>query len=200
MQSRAHGKRWQILSPYCRLLPTGGTLSAVLAGLLLGCGGGASGPDTSSSDPQSDSPAPSSPVPGDPTPSAPTPSAPTPSILPPAGETPELDTVTSVYLRLRNTSSMSFDTILVRVDKTIDFGALPAGKDSEYLPADGSYSYAYIEGSTGETRFVARPDDYVGEQMLGPGYYTYSLSAGLNPETSNSGWLGILLSKDPRPY
>jgi hypothetical protein len=108
----------------------------------------------------------------------PTPSAPTPSTLPPAGETPQLDAVTSVYLRLRNTSRMSFDTILVRVDKTIDFGALPAGKDSEYLPADG----------------------IIGEQMLGPGYYTYSLSAGFNPETSNAGWLGIHLSKDPRPY
>ena len=66
--------------------------------------------------------------------------------------------------------------------------------------ADGIYSYAYIEGSTGETRFVAQPDDYIGEQMLGPGYYTYSLSAGLNPETSNARWLGIVLSKDPRPY
>jgi hypothetical protein len=195
MQSRAQGKRWQILSPCCRLLLPGDALSAVLAVLLLGCGGGASGPDTSSSDHQSGSPAPSSPVP-----SAPTPSAPTPSTLPPAAETPELVAVTSVYLRLRNTSSMSFDTVLVRVDKTIDFGALPAGKDSEYLPADGIYSYAYIEGSTGETRFVAQPDDYIGEEMLGPGYYTYSLSAGLNPETSNAGWLGILLSKDAKPY
>jgi hypothetical protein len=45
--------------------------------------------------------------------------------------------VTSVYLRLRNTSNVSFDTILVRVTQTIDFGTLPAGATSQYLQADG---------------------------------------------------------------
>jgi hypothetical protein len=195
MQSQAHARRSQGLNPCWSLLPKGGTLSAVLAGVLLGCGGGARGPDTSSSDPQSGGQVPSRPVPNDPTPSAPTPNS-----SPPEGETPQLDAVTSVHLRLRNTARVSFDTILVRVDKTIDFGSLPAGEDSEYLPADGIYSYAYIEGAVGETRYIAQPDDYTGEQMLGPGYYTYSLNAELNPEASNAGWLAILLSKDPTPY
>jgi hypothetical protein len=181
MQSRARPRRRQGIHPCCTLLFSGGRLSAVLVASLIGCGGGATGPDTSSNVPQ------------------PTPGVSAPGSLPPTEEAPQLDTGAAVYLRLRNASRVSFDTILVRVARTIDFGALPAGAESEYLPADGIYSYAYVEGTTGETRFIAQPDDYIGEQMLSPGYYTYSLSAGLSPETRNAGWVGILLSKDPPP-
>jgi hypothetical protein len=106
---------------------------------------------------------------------------------------------TSVYLRLRNMSDVSFDAIVVRVNETIEFGGLPARADSEYLPADGIYSYAYIEGTSGENRFVFQPDDYTGETPLGPGYYTYVLSVAVAPSGERVGWFDIGALKDPAP-
>lgn len=105
----------------------------------------------------------------------------------------------AVYLRLRNGSDVSFDTIIVSVGEPIDFGALPARADSEYLPADGIYSYAYIEGASGEARVTHQPTDYIGETPLGPGYYTYVLSVTPNPDQAQGGSFNIRLIRDPVP-
>jgi hypothetical protein len=68
-----------------------------------------------------------------------------------------------VYLRLSNASDVSFDSIFVRHDSDIDFGALPARGASEYRGADGVYRYAYVQGKSGEDYYLYQPIDFAGE-------------------------------------
>jgi hypothetical protein len=104
-----------------------------------------------------------------------------------------------VYLRLRNASSVSFDDITVSVGVPIEFGALPAGGESTHLPANGIYSYAYIEATSSEGVFTYQPTDYVGETPLEPGYYTYGLSIMLDETGQQGGWFDIQLFRDRPP-
>jgi hypothetical protein len=64
------------------------------------------------------------------------------------------------------------DTILFRVTQTIDVGTLPAGATSQYLQADGTYSYAYIQATS-----------------------TYALGV----TDRETGSLDIYMSREPRP-
>lgn len=107
--------------------------------------------------------------------------------------------VTTVYLRLRNGSQVGFDDILVRVGEPIEFGALAPGASSEYLPADGIYSYAYVEATRGDARYIFQPIDYTGEVPLQPGYYTYVLSVALDPDGQATGWLNLRMLTDRPP-
>lgn len=109
------------------------------------------------------------------------------------------ETPDGVYLRLRNGSSVDFDEITVSVGLPIEFGALPAHADSDYLPADGIYSYAYIHATSSEGDFIYQPTDYVGETPLGPGYYTYGLSITREEMANLAGWFDIQLFRDRTP-
>jgi hypothetical protein len=116
-----------------------------------------------------------------------------------ANSNPDPEPVGPVYLRLRNDSRVSFDTIIVAVEKRIDFGALAAGAVSEYARADGIYSYAYVDGASGVDHYLIQPIDYVGENPLSAGYYTYALSVSAPARGGDSGSLSLRLLTDPPP-
>jgi hypothetical protein len=81
----------------------------------------------------------------------------------------------------------------------IEFGALPAHSESDYLPADGIYSYAYIYATSSEGNFIYQPIDYIGETPLSPGYYTYGLSITRDETGSVGGWFDVQLFRERAP-
>jgi hypothetical protein len=99
----------------------------------------------------------------------------------------------SLYLRLRNDTALSFDSLTV--ERTIEYGAVPAGEDTEYLPLEYLYNSLLVEG-TSESRTISyTPTDHLGDAQLTDGYYTYVLT--VHPE--NPEWFGIMLLTDPAP-
>jgi hypothetical protein len=95
-----------------------------------------------------------------------------------------------VELRVRNQSAAEFDSVTIQFPgATLRYGRLLAGGASAYLEADGAYRYGYVEVWSGNSKFVLQPVDYVGEETLRPGRYTYEL--GLSGES-----LTLTLSED----
>ncbi len=79
-----------------------------------------------------------------------------------------------VCIRVENTSKFDFQQFEVNFEgQTVSFGPLAAGAISGYREVDAAYSYAFTEAFSDGRRFVLQPIDFVGEQHLGPGAYTY---------------------------
>lgn len=96
---------------------------------------------------------------------------PLPSAVPPG---PGSD----VSVRIRNDSARAFDAVEVTFGEgqVVEYGAVPPGGVTEYLPAEHAYRYASITVASGGREFRWMPADYVGESELSPGSYTYALS------------------------
>ena len=87
--------------------------------------------------------------------------------------------VEHVLVRVRNASSDELDDIRVffpdAPDRAMHYGAVASGAASEYLPVSRAYRYAHIEATAGGRPYSLQPIDYVGEEELEPGRYTYVL-------------------------
>ena len=83
-----------------------------------------------------------------------------------------------VYLRVRNLSSLDFDS--VQADG-MDFGPLPAGAQTEYRKAaDCVQRFASIQVLSSQGPMAPIPYDLSGETPAEPGYYTRALSLAPN--------------------
>jgi hypothetical protein len=84
------------------------------------------------------------------------------------------------HIRVRNASAVDFDEVRVFFPDdpaaAVSYGAVKAGAASDYKPVGRAYRYAHIEATAGEREFVLRPIDYVGEEELPAGRFTYVLS------------------------
>lgn len=85
------------------------------------------------------------------------------------------DDLTAVNIRLRNTSEIVFDEVVVGDGPQI-YENLAPDSFSEYKEYETAYRYAYIQITSGEETFVLQPIDFVGEEELPIGLYTYELS------------------------
>jgi len=85
------------------------------------------------------------------------------------------DDLTEVNIRIKNLSSFTFDEVQVGNQETVYSDVAPGGY-SEYLPYETAYRYAYVSIKIGEDTLVLQPIDYVGEQELPIGLYTYELN------------------------
>ena len=85
------------------------------------------------------------------------------------------DDLTAVNIRLRNTSEVVFDEVVVGDEPQI-FENLAPDSFSDYREFEMAYRYAYIQISSGEETYVLQPVDFVGEEELPIGLYTYELS------------------------
>ena len=82
----------------------------------------------------------------------------------------------AVLLRLQNESSIDFSSALIRFPEAeSNFGAVAAGEASDYREFDSAYSYGYIEVEADGNTYRIQPIDYVGEEPLENGRYTYEL-------------------------
>ncbi|MGC3995094.1 MAG: META domain-containing protein [Propionicimonas sp.] len=91
----------------------------------------------------------------------------------------------AVEVRVRNASGIDFTSVDVQFPDgmRVEYGPLAAGASSDYADAgEPVYRYASVKvtaagGPPADGRtFVLQPTDYVGEEALGPGEYTYVLT------------------------
>ena len=85
------------------------------------------------------------------------------------------DKITNVNLRVKNTSSVSYEEVIVSSSEYV-YENISAGSYSDYLEFDTLYSYAYIQILADGETYTLQPIDFVGETPLSPGFYTYELS------------------------
>lgn len=96
----------------------------------------------------------------------------------------------AVEIRIKNDSNLDFDR--VRVDfpdqHAVDYGPVSAGGTTPFRAIGRAYQYAGVSVMVGNQELSLLPIDYLGEQELPPGRYTYSLSV-------NNGQLTMQLEK-----
>ncbi|WBA40146.1 hypothetical protein [Hymenobacter canadensis] len=81
-----------------------------------------------------------------------------------------------VSIRVRNTSPFAFESVLVNTsDGENSYGQLAAGQSTDYKSFASAYRYAYVRVLVNGQEVVWQPIDYVGEQKLADGKYTYVL-------------------------
>ena len=82
-------------------------------------------------------------------------------------------------IRVRNAGAVDFDEVRVffpdRPDAAVSYGPIKKGAVSDYKSVARAYRYAHVEAVAGARQFVLRPMDYVGEEELPPGRFTYVL-------------------------
>ncbi len=84
--------------------------------------------------------------------------------------------VRDVQIRIGNDSPNSFTNVAVIFpEDEVDYGAVNAGGVSEYRAVSVAYRFARIDVQIGSTEVRIQPFDYMGEEPLEPGRYTYSL-------------------------
>lgn len=80
-------------------------------------------------------------------------------------------------VRIRNASTTGFDRVVVGFPEQQEtYGALSAGSASAYRTVALAYRYAYVKVEANGEERVLQPIDYVGEEPLGAGRFTYVLS------------------------
>ena len=89
------------------------------------------------------------------------------------------DELNGIQIRVKNVSSINFDTIQVGGDEMVHTNILP-DEYSGYLIYESAYSYAYINITSAEETYILQPIDFVGESALPLGFYTYEI--GLDAE------------------
>jgi hypothetical protein len=83
-------------------------------------------------------------------------------------------------VRIHNTTGADLETVLLYPPASprepIDFGSIASGGYSDYRDVDTAYRFAHVEASGPIGSYVLRPYDYVGEEPLPEGRWTYRLS------------------------
>lgn len=104
----------------------------------------------------------------------------------------------TTYLRILNLTGSDLDDVRVEQPggdeagapgQVIDFEPVAAGAYTGYQEVGEVYRFGHIEAHGPGVDFVLRPYDYVGEEPLPPGRYTYRLG-------SNQGRLTLDVGKD----
>lgn len=93
---------------------------------------------------------------------------------------------TEIEIRIKNVSNVEFLNVLVTGGgETHDYGDVAQGISTDYKAHAFAYAYAGITLSANGEEYRLQPIDFVGEETLAPGKYTYELD--IEPlETFNS--------------
>jgi len=77
-----------------------------------------------------------------------------------------------------NNSSFEYSNVHVNTSGGENFyGTISPNKYSDYKKYEFAYRYAFVELKIGEATYTLQPIDYVGEEMLSSGKYTYEIEA-----------------------
>lgn len=81
-----------------------------------------------------------------------------------------------IFLRVRNASNLDFSSVFVAYPGVEEqFGRVEIGQSSPFKAVNGVYPYGFIEVEASGRAYRLQPIDYVGEQPLGNGRFTYCL-------------------------
>ena len=87
-------------------------------------------------------------------------------------------------IRVANHGTAVLENVIVRFPAQEEkYGTIPAKGATAYREIEQAYRYAYIEATVQGEKVVLQPIDYVGEQLLGGGKYTYALTYNDKAET-----------------
>ena len=84
------------------------------------------------------------------------------------------DDLDAVNIRIKNASSLVFDSVTVGESEE-PYTNLAPDSYSDYQVFEEAYTYAFIRIASGEETFTLQPVDFVGETPLPFGFYTYEL-------------------------
>ncbi|MBM1108004.1 hypothetical protein JQC67_17770 [Aurantibacter crassamenti] len=85
------------------------------------------------------------------------------------------DVIGDVNIRIKNQSNLNF--VKVEVSGTEEsYENVASGDYSEYLEFETAYKYASIVIEADSTNYSYQPIDFVGEDSLSFGFYTYELN------------------------
>ena len=98
----------------------------------------------------------------------------------------------SVHIRIRNDSNVDFDRVQVEFpdQHEVDYGPIPKGDVTDFRATHRAYRYAGVSVKAGDKDLSLHPIDYMGEQELFAGRYTYALDV-------DNGQLTMQLEKVP---
>ncbi|HEU0013099.1 MAG TPA: hypothetical protein VFQ45_05420 [Longimicrobium sp.] len=106
------------------------------------------------------------------------------------GFEPEQD----VRFRLRNASPYELKDVAVGFpDEMVAYGTLAPGAVTEYRTVARAYRYAYVEATIDGQLVVQQPIDYVGEEYVEPGSYTFVITVA---DPADRHGLSTLLERD----
>jgi hypothetical protein len=77
-------------------------------------------------------------------------------------------------IRVRNSSGVDFENVVVG---SKHYGDIKAGATTDYQTWEVAYRYAFVSLIAGSEPKGIQPIDFVREQRLGHGYFTYVLSS-----------------------
>ena len=82
-----------------------------------------------------------------------------------------------MLIRIANESSFAFESVdVVFPEDSVDYGAIAAHGRSAYREVSTAYRYAMIIVQVAGEELRIQPIDYVGENELPDGRYTYALN------------------------
>lgn len=93
------------------------------------------------------------------------------------------DNINAVNIRVKNVTNFNFNRVQVGAEDKIHEN-VAAGKYSDYLEYETAYQYAYIKIEEDSTSYELQPIDFVGEDSLNIGFYTYELNVSEGGEVS----------------
>jgi hypothetical protein len=99
-----------------------------------------------------------------------------------------------ILICIENTSKYTYQDIKVVLAEERLYGTLAPRASSTYQSFSKAYRYAYIELKINNKLYVLQPIDYVGEEELKDGKYTYQLN--VEDTSSQSRRLDLIFKKD----
>lgn len=87
------------------------------------------------------------------------------------------EAVGRVEIRILNDSNLDFDRVLVSLpdEPEVDFGSVRIGAVTAFRATSRAYRYAGFSITAGRQELSLQPIDYLGEQELPAGKYSYAL-------------------------
>ena len=102
---------------------------------------------------------------------------------------------TEVNIRLSNVSAFNFESIVVNTSTgLVNFENIGSGEKTTYKTFEKAYRYAFVELEIEGETYTLQPFDYVGEELLKNGNYTYQIDADISQDQYGS--LSLTLVKD----
>ena len=82
-----------------------------------------------------------------------------------------------VEIRIKNDSNLDFDRVRVLLpdEPEVDYGPVPKGGVTAFRTTSRAYRYAGFSVKAGKEELSLQPIDYMGEQELPAGRYSYEL-------------------------
>ena len=102
--------------------------------------------------------------------------------------------VEKTNIRIKNNSAYDFCNVVLNPEgRYTNYGEIKGGETSCYRVYEKAYRYAYVNLYIDGEEYIIQPIDYVGEQPLGKGAFTYLIDVS---DINNNYGLSIIATRD----